>query len=184
MRLNLFGAAALTAILAGCGQSETKATPPAPPAAAAATVDPGAEAFVRSLYSPENGGTSANTDGDKIWSARATALIAEADTLTKDGEEGFFEADPICACSDDGGMQLTSVTVTPKDADHADAAVVMTWTLAQPVETIRQTYNLVRENGIWKIDDIQRDQTREFPQKPLVEAMTAWIADARAHPST
>ena len=183
MRLSLFGAAVMTAVLAGCGPSETKTAPTAPPPAAT-TADTDPEAFVRSLYLRENGGTNVNTDGNAMWSARTTALIAQADALMTEGEEGFFESDPICACSDDGGMKLTSVTVAPRDADHADVTVVMVWTLAQPVETIRQTYNLVRENGAWKIDDIQRDQTRPFPQKPLVEALNAWIADARAHPST
>ena len=61
--------------------------------------------------------------------------------------------------------------------------MVLTFAEATPPETVSQTYNLVREAGVWKIDDIQRDQTREFPERPLVESLNAWIAEARAQPA-
>ena len=77
-------------------------------------------------------------------------------------------------------MVLTSVTPGAASGDRADVTVVMTWTMAQPVETRTQTYKLVKEAGVWKVDDILRDQTTEFPQPPLVQDMTRWIAEARA----
>lgn len=184
MRSSLFAVAVTALVLAGCGQGKVEAAAETD-AAATPAVDPAAEAFVRSLYAVEQGGTGATGEeseasGASEWSARTAALVAESEALGNPGEYAYFEANPICACQDDGGMELRNVTVTPRDADHADAAVVMVWTMAQPVETIRQTFNLVRENGQWKIDDIQRDQSQEFPQPPLVQDISSWIAERRA----
>ncbi|MBJ7484919.1 DUF3828 domain-containing protein [Brevundimonas sp.] len=181
-------ALSLGLILSGCDKGETASTPTSaetPDAAQAA--DPAAEAFVRSLYPTTQGGTATGEGPDLYsaapWSTRTATLIGQTQTLTAEGDMGFFEANPFCACQDDTGMRLTAVTVTPRDADHADAAVVLTFAEATPPETVSQTYNLVRENGAWKIDDIQRDQTREFPERPLVESLNAWIAEARAQPA-
>ena len=181
-------ALSLGLILSGCDKGETASTPTSaetPDAAQAA--DPAAEALVRSLYPTTQGGTATGEGPDLYsaapWSTRTATLIGQTQTLTAEGDMGFFEANPFCACQDDTGMRLTSVTVTPRDADHADAAVVLTFAEATPPETVRQTYNLVREAGVWKIDDIQRDQTREFPERPLVESLNAWIAEARAQPA-
>lgn len=181
MGSSLFAVAAAALVLAGCGQGEVEA-PAETSAVAAPAVDPAAEAFVRSLYAVEQGGTGEQPDASEgwEWSARMAALVAESEALGNPGEYAYFEANPSCACQDDGGMELRNVTVTPRDADHADAAVVMVWTMAQPVDAIRQTFNLIRENGHWKIDDIQREQSREFPQPPLAQDITRWIAERRA----
>lgn len=177
--------AALALVLAACTPpGQTKEAAPA----AAATADRTPEAFVRSFYLTEQGGTDVrNEDPDapeveepSIWSARTAALIAETEALGNPGEYAYFEANPICACQDDGGMMLRTVTVTPIGADRADATVLLEWTMAEPVSTVRQTFNLVREGEGWKIDDIQRDETQEFPQPPLVHDMTRWIAERRA----
>ena len=176
---------AASLVLAACTQPTEKAEA-APAAATQVAQTP--EAIVRSLYSSEAGGTAVrNEDSDAAdveapsdWSARTAALVAETEALGNPGEYAYFEANPICDCQDDGGMVLTRVTPGAVSADRADVTVVMTWTMAQPVETRTQTYNLVREGGAWKIDDIQRDQTTEFPQPPLVQDMTRWIAETRA----
>ena len=161
---------------AACAEPTSAAAAPQTPA----TADAGSpEAFVRSLYRSYEDTPFGDTE-PQIWSARTTALIAESDALTENGYVGYFEANPICACQDDGGMVLTSVDITQQGPDRADATVVMTWTMAEPVSTQRQTYNLVREADGWRIDDIQRDQTGEFPQPPLVEDITRWIAEERA----
>ncbi len=175
-------------ILSGCDKGETTSAPATTaPSTSAQAADPAAETFVRSLYPTTQGGTATGEGPDIYaaapWSARTAALIGQTQTLTAEGDMGFFEANPFCACQDDTGMRLTAVIVTLRDADHADAAVVLTFAEATPPETVRQTYNLVRENGAWKIDDIQRDQTREFPERPLVESLNAWIEEARAQPA-
>lgn len=173
--------------LTACSPPADKVDPaPATAAAAQTTLTP--EAFVRSLYSAEAGGSAApasaadaaEAEAPEIWSARTAALIAETEALGNPGEYAYFEANPICDCQDDGGMVLTSVTPGTVSGDRADVTVLMTWTMAEPVETRTQTYRLVNEGGAWKIDDILRDQTTEFPQPPLVQDMTRWIAERQA----
>lgn len=165
----------------------TACTPAAEPASAAPAaseaVDPAAEAFVRSLYTVEQGGTSTGAEGeigwDRMWSVRTRGLLDENEAVTPEGFAGYDNI-WVCGCSDDGGMVLDSVTLTPRGPDRIDAAVSMTWTLAQPPETRRQTLNLVKEDGRWVIDDIQRDTTGEFPSSNLVAGLTAYIAETRA----
>lgn len=186
MRRSIRAAAAVLTLalapggLAACSPKAEATAPTSSPAATvpAASAD-GAEAFVRSLYSTETGGTG-TSDDTRPWSARTAALIAESETLTAEGDQGYFDADPFCACQDDGGMMLRSVAVTSTGPETANAAVVMEWTLSQPIGTIRQTFNLVREGGAWKIDDIQRDQSLEFPQAPIVQDINRYIAETRA----
>ena len=186
MRISIMAAAGVAVLaLTGCSPSEEASESPAVEMTENAQTP---EAFVRSLYSTEAGGTkAANQDltasaGEtpSIWSARTDALIRETEALGEPGEYAYFEADPICDCQDDGGMALNSVTVTPTGANRVDATVVLEWAGTQPAERKTQTFNLVDEGGAWKIDDIVRDQTGEFPQPPLVEAMTRWIAETRA----
>ncbi len=186
MRLNSLAALSLVGVLAACG-AEPRASQAAA-AESAAPMDATAEAFVRSLYLVEQGGTASRVeegqpparDVASMWSARTAALIAESEALGNPGEYAYFEADPVCDCQDDGGMMLTSVAVTPRGADRADAAVVMTWTMAQPPEVKRQTLILVKEGDGWRIDDIQRAQTGEFPRPRLVQDITRWIAETKA----
>lgn len=166
--------------LAACSPKAEATAPTSSPAATVTAVSAdGAETFVRSLYSTETGGTGTGDDTTP-WSARTAALIAESEAVTADGDQGYFDADPICACQDDGGMMLRSVTVTSTGPETAEAVVVMQWTLAQPVSSVRQTFDLVREGGAWKIDDIQRDQSLEFPQAPLVQDINRYISETRA----
>ncbi len=186
MRTAMMAAAGVAVLaLAGCSPSEEAAASPAAEAVAQAQTP---EAFVRSLYLTTAGGTTPPNEDlmvgavetPAIWSARTDALIGETEALGEPGEYAYFEADPICDCQDDGGMMLRSVTVTPTGANRADATVVMEWTGGEPVERKTQTFRLVNEGGAWKIDDIVPDQTGEFPQSPLVEAMTRWIAETKA----
>ena len=173
----------LTAAALALAACSPKAEATAADTTAASATTPaaeGAEAFVRSLYSTGNGGTSSKEEDTSPWSTRTAALIAASESVTAEGDMGYFESDPICACQDDSGMMLRSVSVTSTGPDKADAAVVMEWTMAQPVDTVRQTFNLVREGGAWKIDDIQRDQSLAFAQAPLVEDITRWTAETRA----
>lgn len=179
MRLNILVAASMAAVLAACGAESVE---PANAAGATAATAATPEAFVRSLYTAEQGGSGPQADAARMWSARTAALIAESEALGNPGEYAYFEADPVCDCQDDGGMVLTSVAVTPRGADRADATVVMTWTMARPPEVKRQTFNLVKEGDGWRIDDIQRDPSGDFPQPPLVQDITRWIAETKATP--
>jgi len=170
-------AAAVIAVSA-CSQAPDKAEAEVPAAAAATTAS--AEAFVRSLY--EEGdtrpGASGRIEERPIWSARTQALIAESDQLTPEGYIGFFEGHPICDCQD-GTPVLQSVTATPVGPDRMDVAVVQGF--AEPGNDVHhKTYNLVREDGQWRVDDQHYQSMGEFPQEPMLQRLTVWIAEAKA----
>ncbi len=170
MRLSVMFTAAFLA-LAGCSPSDEPAKAAEATAAQPAQETQAAEAFVRSLYGP----------GDRpaeIWSARTAALLAESERLTAEGDMGFFEADPICDCQD-GTPVLQSATATSTGPDRADVAVVQGF--AEPGNAVHhKTYNLVLENGQWRIDDQHYGQMGEFPYEPMVQRLNAWIAEAKA----
>lgn len=169
---SLIVAAALA--LAGCQQGGEAAKAEAP--AAETAKGQTAEAFVRGLYA---GGYDLEP-GAGLWSARTDALVAETRRLTEPGDIGFFEADPICDCQD-GTAVLRSVTVTATGPDSADVAVVQGF--AEIAETVHnKTYNLVREGGAWKIDDMHyADMASDFPYSPFRDQLEGWIADASSH---
>ena len=169
-------AAAVLALTACSPEAEPAAAAPA----VAGVVDPAAEAFVRSLYTVEQGGTSTNEGGEgPMFSARTQALLDEDVAVTPEGYVGYEEIH-LCDCSDDGGMVLDSVTMTARGPGRMDATVSMTWTMAQPPETKRQTLNLIKEKGHWVIDDIERDRGGQAPPSTLVAGLTANIAETRA----
>lgn len=172
----MFTAAALA--LAACSPAAEKSEAPAAPAAAATPAGQTPEEFVRSLYGADDlpGG-----DERAIWSARTRALLAESDRLTPEGSVGFFEADPICDCQD-GTPVLQSATATTTGPQSADVAVVQGF--AEPGNDLhRKTYNLVLEDGRWRIDDQHYESMGRFPYEPMVQRLTAWIAEAKAAPA-
>jgi hypothetical protein len=169
---------AMPLALAGCDRGRTtsaQAQVEGTPVTAQGT-DPAVEAFVRSLYA----GQYTDDVGAQapIWSARTRALLVRAEALTKEGEAGVFETDPICDCQD-GEARILDQTVTMHGADRADVVVAYDFGGAE-ARVWHKTYRLVRENGSWRIDDIQRDQTVTRPETPLVESLNAWIARAQA----
>lgn len=176
---NLILIPALALGLAACSQGETTEAPET--ASASATAGEGAEAFVRSLYSEGDTrpGASGRVEERPIWSARTQALLAESDRLTPEGSIGFFEADPICDCQD-GTPVLQSVTAAPATTgpDRADVAVVQGFA-EEGFEVHRKTYNLVREDGHWRIDDQHYETVGDFPFDPMLQRLTVWIAEAK-----
>ncbi|CAN5313602.1 hypothetical protein BH10PSE1_BH10PSE1_00240 [soil metagenome] len=170
---------ALPLALIGCDKGETAPAPVAAPPITAQANDPAAEAFVRSLYANQ---ATADIDAKApIWSGRTAALLAQTESVTEEGDQGFFEANPICDCQD-GEARILDLTTTMHGADSADVLVAYDYGGAE-ARLWHKTYKLVRENGQWKIDDIDRDQTVEYPEKPLVESLNAWLVEARAQPS-
>lgn len=165
--------------LAACDRSEPASPAVATLAATPTAADPAAEAFVRSLYGPSAPEVASAVS--PVWSARTAALIARTEALTAEGDMGFFEADPICDCQD-GEARILELTTTQKDADHADVAIAFDYGGGE-AQVLHKTYNLVREAGAWKIDNIQRDKIDEFDQAPLVTALNTWIAEAQAAPA-
>ena len=140
------------------------------------------EAFIRSLYgeSPDH---VEFVEESPMWSARTRALLDETVRLTQQGDQGFFDAQPICDCQD-GTPVLQSATATSTGPTTADVATVQTF--AEPGNAVHnKTYKLVLEDGRWKIDDITyQDMGDAFEREPLVQRLTAWIAEASTQSAT
>ena len=43
----------------------------------------------------------------------------------------------------------------------------------------RKTYNLVREDGQWRVDDQHYETMGEFHHDPMLQRLTVWIAEAK-----
>ncbi|WP_428149545.1 DUF3828 domain-containing protein [Brevundimonas sp.] len=171
---------AATLALAACDQPTEKAeAAPATTAATQAATTP--EAFIRSLYEDSDDNVEM-VEESPMWSARTRALLAETVRLTQEGDQGFFDAQPICDCQD-GTPVLQSATATSTGPTTADVVVVQGF--AEPGNAVHhKTYKLVLEDGRWKIDDITyQDMGDEFEREPLVQQLNAWIAEARTQPA-
>lgn len=159
------------------------------PVTAQAAVDPAAAAFVLSLYDRESGGTGEAApafDGDleAVSSARTAALFAEARALTPDGAIGYPEGHPLVEFEEWGSLRLEDVVTIPHGADRADVSLTLAFT--RPDVRVPRTFNLVREGGRWRLDDLHYNRAarsgRERHGPGLLDGFRRYIAGAKAHP--
>lgn len=162
------------------------------PAAAQVAVDPAATAFVLSLYSPEFGGTCEAVpefDGDleAVSSARTAALFAEAKALTPEGYIGYPEGHPLVEFEEWSSLKLEDVVTTQHQPDRADVSLILAFT--QPDARLTRTFNLVKEGGRWRLDDLHFDQSAQTAQSgpdahvpSLLEGFHTFIAEMKANP--
>ena len=176
MRHVLIAAAVLA--LSACSSPEATVAGAANAATAEAQTP---EAFVRSLYGVEMGGTGEvrlEYDGDleTISSARTRALFAEAKALTPPGYIGYPEGHPLVEYEEFGSLRLDDVVTTRHGPDRADVALVLAFT--KPETRVRRVFKLVKEEGRWRLDDMLFDGE----QPGLVQGFNSYIADAKANP--
>lgn len=163
--------------LAGCSggqEAETPekeaALPPGRPAIYQAALE-GPEPFVRALYAVYVAGGPRDEPPapgrDPIYSRMMNAMIG-GDFNAANGEVGYLNYDPICACQDQGDFTLDSVVVTQAGPSAAEAAVVFT----NLGETRRQTLKLVREGQSWRIEDVIDAEGKPL-SVPLLAAIEA-----------
>jgi len=136
----------------------------------------GAEAFVRALFAAYSGAPG-SMGPENHWSAGTQALLA-ADGEAAQGV-GYLGADPICDCQDWEKLRVTSLVVTPTGADRADAAVA--FVMGDDGQPTNETLKLVRENGVWKVDDIVYGEGHSLVgEPPLKQGVAASTAALRA----
>ncbi|WP_312127981.1 DUF3828 domain-containing protein [Brevundimonas sp.] len=126
------------------------------------------EQFVRALYDVyKNPPTEPVTPGrDYLIQRSLNAMILyDNKNAQEKGTPRYLKNDPICDCNG-GEVVLTSVQITPKEANFADAAVAFTVD-GTPKD---QTLVLEKEGGRWKVKDVLRDG-----EKPLTEQLLAVI---------
>jgi len=162
----------LSVTACGQGAAETPKTDAPTETQSAAGDVAGAESFVRALFAAYSNAPG-STEPENQWSAGTQALL-DADGEAAQGI-GYLGADPICDCQDWINLRVTSLVMTSTGADSANAAV--TFVMGDDAKTTAETLKLVRENGIWKVDDIVYGQGHslvgEPPLKQGVAASTA-----------
>lgn len=165
-------AAAASLGLAACEPATTGEAPAADAAATDAAAsqdvdmsDDGPEAFVQNVYSAM--ATDAPTMDPSLWSDAAWAEIEAYRAL----DAGGINVDPLCNCQDPAGISIRDLDVSMTGPESADAAV----TTLQGEAQVSQVLNLVRENGVWKIDNITREGDPAFRDE-----LAQWTAEASA----
>jgi uncharacterized protein DUF3828 len=125
-------------------QDGAKALPPPPPSPT--------ETFVEGLYKPyldNTAGDPVQPDGQAIYSKRLQALIDKDLAETPDGEVGRLDFDPFVDGQDWelGGLKVKEIYRSGDDARvRADFA-----NFGEPRSIL---FNLVREDGAWRVDEI------------------------------
>ena len=181
MRHILIVAAALA--LAACSQAPGKAEAVGPSSASTAAAE-SPEDFVRSLYSIDAGGSGEAVpeyDGDlqAVCSARTAALFAEAKALTPEGSIGYPEGHPLVEYEEWGSLRIENVVTTQHGPDRADVALVLAFT--EPNKRHTRVFNLVKEEGRWRLDDLHFDGEKG---SGLVEGFHAFIANVKVNPNS
>ncbi|GGD41133.1 DUF3828 domain-containing protein [Aureimonas glaciei] len=118
----------------------------------AATFD-SPQALLTALYAPylqEDGDTS---DQSAFFSDSLNALYAKDAAATPDGEMGVLDFDPVIAGQD---YAISKLVIETPDISGDSAKVTVRFDNFDMPQTL--FYSLVREQGGWKVDDIENKQ--------------------------
>jgi len=126
------------------------------------------DAFVRNIYGAMADGELAplGEEGAVLWSDAAWADIEAYRAAAPEG----FNSDPLCNCQTTEGLTIRDLAVTEAGTDRADAAVTMLQGEAQTSIVL----NLLREDGVWTIDNITREGDPTFR-----DDLAQWTAEAQ-----
>lgn len=143
-------------IAAACLASVASSVAAAPDAASA-------RAFVEKLYShyPSNPKrTTFDPTGKNASEVFEPGMIAafREDARLSHGEVGFVDADPLCQCQDDSGLEAKVESVTMTGPNAADAVV----NLKYPSDTLALTLHLVPVKGAWRIHDLSMGDVKSY----------------------
>jgi hypothetical protein len=122
------------------------------PARADAAAD--AKGFVEAVFARYVDGASITEEWNmEPYDGAMRALMKEDERLTPEGEVGVLDWDPICQCQDFSKLRAT-VTVR-LTAPTTGVATVAFKDIGWQDQTMRHaTFDLVKENGEWRIHDI------------------------------
>jgi hypothetical protein len=123
-------------------------------AAHATPIEASPRAFLERLYSaytPKGKGNDfAYPVAGAIVDASLLALL-HRDQIKSKGEVGAMDSDPICQCQDWESFKVLSMQTQTIGAARASGDVTF---MPDPKDTEKVHFDLVRENGAWKIHDI------------------------------
>jgi len=130
---------------------------------AAQTPHESPEGFIRTLIKTEAADLPAKEyaqagrrRGEGIYTPTLLALIRE-DRRRAGGEVGNLDFDPICACQDNEGLHLQTLTIVSTSSSTADAIATLRFIGPQDPKI---TYHLVLTPSGWRINDIS---TNDIP---------------------
>ena len=127
------------------------------PCVAASPGEGQARAFIESLYANyKNDSFCPACEGKRRFFDASLSKLLDADAKQADGEVGALDGDPVCLCQDPAGMKAKILSVALKPP-NATVTVELDFTLAK--EKRRATFDLVPENGQWRIHDIHDSDT-------------------------
>jgi hypothetical protein len=122
--------------------------------AQAATLTDSPRAFLERLYSaytPNGKGNDfAYPEARAIVDAPLLALLHQ-DQIRSKGEVGALDFDPVCQCQDWGPFKVLSMHAAMNGNDRAQGDVAFR---PDPNSSENVHFDLVRENGAWKIHDL------------------------------
>lgn len=117
------------------------------------------QAFLQRLYAaytPHGKGNDfAYPDARTIVDASLLARLHN-DQIKSKGEVGAMDSDPICQCQDWESFKVLSMHAQIKAPDRALGDVTFK---PDPESTVNVHFDLVRENGAWKIHDLSTHDT-------------------------
>lgn len=139
----------------------SNATPAPPPAAGASARDAAdVAAFLQGLYehyktNQNNNFQMFDANADEVFDADFIRLMA-ADQKALKGDVGVIDGDWLCACQDFVSLKAT-ITVQSAASTSARATSDFVDTGIPDTKAQHDNFKLVKENGRWRIDDIQTD---------------------------
>ena len=154
--------------LAACQKPAAPAAAPAANAAVAAPTTAGASAkdaadvtaFLQGLYdhyktNQNNNFQMFDANAGEVFDADFIRLMA-ADQKALNGDVGVIDGDWLCACQDFVSLKAT-IAVQSANAATARATSDFVDTGIPDAKAQHDTFKLVKENGRWRIHDIQTD---------------------------
>lgn len=129
------------------------------PFPAAAADAAGARIFLEGIYShyPAAPGREeyfpTGPGAPQVFDPGMVALLREDERLA-DGEVGAIDADPLCDCQDDGGLQVTIGDVRLTGPSSAKATVALRFSQAAAPTFERLEISLAVVGDQWRIHDI------------------------------
>jgi hypothetical protein len=127
--------------------------------AQATPIDASPRAFLERLYSaytPKGKGNDFAYPGARAIVDASLLALLHRDQIKSKGEVGAMDSDPICQCQDWESFKVLSMHTQTNGAARASGDVTF---MPDPKDTEEVHFDLVRENGAWKIRDLSSKDT-------------------------
>jgi hypothetical protein len=188
LRVSVAAGAIALVVLGACSKPAEPAKPPAPttaaapgaPAAAASSAADAAaaKAFLEGVYAhyaadpAKSNFDPLGKDAAQVFDAEMVRMLAD-DRKALHGELGSLDGDVLCDCQD---YEAFTATIAVQSATAATAKATADFPMFR--EPHHNEFDLVKENGVWRIHDVrENDQTEQPPGPSLREIVQKELKD-------